>query len=98
MEYSAAIQHQVTPRLSASFSWFRRTWHDLELLDRTLISASDYTSFQAAGPSIAADPDLVAANVIDPSAILTIYNLNSAKRAVFGGKTTIRPPDSPFAR
>src|SRR5437667_6748570 len=84
MEYSAAIQHQLTSRVSVQWAWFHRTWHDLELLDRTLISASDYTSFQAAGPSIAADPDLVAASVIDPSAILTIYNLNSAKRAVFG--------------
>jgi hypothetical protein len=83
-EYSTAIQHQLTPRVSVSWAWYHRVWRNLEVLDRTLISRSDYASFQLPMPSFANDADLVAAGVLNASDILTIYNLNAAKKSVFG--------------
>ena len=42
-EYSAAVQHQLTSRVSVNFGWYRRIWQNLEVSDRELISLGDYT-------------------------------------------------------
>jgi hypothetical protein len=85
-EYSAAVQHQLTPRVSVNLGWYRRVWKNLEISDRELISASDYTAFRVPMPSVANDPDLVEAGVLDPTEMLTVYNLTLAKRGVYGAQ------------
>jgi hypothetical protein len=80
-EYTFGLQRELRPRVSMSLIYYHRVWGDLEVLDHTLISAADYTSFKVAMPSFSNDPTV--AGALDPSEILTIYNLNSAKRSVF---------------
>ena len=52
------------------------------ITDRTQITNADYTSFTTKMPDFSNDPTLI--GVLDPNEILTIYNLNSAKRSVYG--------------
>ena len=92
-EYSAAVQHQLTSRVSMSVAWYRRIWKNLEVSDRELISTADYTSFQVPMPSFANDADLVAPGVLDPAEMLTIYNLNTAKRGVYGAQIVDKNSD-----
>jgi hypothetical protein len=80
-EYTFAVQHEVLPRVSMNIVYYHRWYGDLTFLDRTLISGSDYTSFHVATPGFSNDPTL--AGAIDPTAMLTLYNLNPAKRSVF---------------
>jgi hypothetical protein len=81
MEYTALIQRQVLPRVSASFAWFHRAYHDLVATDHTQVSYANYTSFQVSMPNFSNDPTLT--GVLNPNEVLTIYNLNQAKRGVF---------------
>jgi hypothetical protein len=81
-EYSTAVQHQIASRISVGLAWYHRSWRDLQVTDRTLISTSDYSSFTLPMPSFSTDPTLT--GVLDPNAVLTIYNLNAAKKSVFG--------------
>jgi hypothetical protein len=92
-EYSAAVQHQLTSRVSVNVGWYRRIWKNLEISDRELISRGDYTAFQVPMPGFAADQDLVAAGVLDPAEMLTVYNLNAAKRGVFGAQIVDKNSD-----
>jgi hypothetical protein len=80
-EYTASLQHQVMSGVSVTAAYFHRSYRDLEMTDRTLISLSDYTSFTVPMPSFSIDPTLT--GVLDPSETLTVYNLNSAKRSVY---------------
>jgi hypothetical protein len=87
LEFTAGVQHQVAPRLAVSFMLFKRQIKDIQLTDRTLISGADYTSFTTAIPqsdwnNIAGDPEVAA--VLDRNEIITLYNLNRDKNAVFG--------------
>jgi hypothetical protein len=81
-EYSGAVQHQVTTRVSVGFAWYHRSWRDLQVTDHTLISNTDYSSFTTPMPSFANDATL--SGVLDPNAVMTLYNLNAAKKPVFG--------------
>jgi hypothetical protein len=94
-EYSLGAQHQLLPRMSASLIYYHRVWGDLEILDRTLVNRSDYTSFQAPMPSFSNDPTL--AGVLDPTEVLTLYNLNSAKRTVYSSSQIDRNSSSDSA-
>ena len=80
-EITATISHQLLRRLSVTAGWYHRTYQDLRQMDRTLITTSDYTSFTTPMPDISRDETLV--GVIDPHEVLTVYNLNAAKRSVF---------------
>jgi hypothetical protein len=80
-EITATISHQLLSRLSVTAGWYHRTYQDLRQMDRTLIATSDYTSFTTPMPDISRDATL--AGVIDPNEVLTVYNLNAAKRSVF---------------
>jgi hypothetical protein len=91
-EYSLGAQHQLLPRMSASLIYYHRVWGDLEILDRTLVNRSDYTSFQAPMPNFSNDPTL--AGVLDPTEVLTLYNLNSAKRSVYSSSQIDRNSSS----
>ena len=92
-EYSAAVQHQLTSRVSVNFGWYRRIWRNLEVSDRELISLGDYSAFQLPMPSFANDPDLVAAGVLDPGEMITVYNLSGAKRGVYGAQIVDKNSD-----
>jgi hypothetical protein len=80
-ETSAAVQHQVMTGVSVTVGYYRRTYGELMVTDRTLITNADYTSFTTKMPDFSNDPTL--AGILDANEILTIYNLNSAKRTVY---------------
>ena len=80
-EITATISHQLAPRVSVTAGWYHRTYQDIQQMDRTLISRSDYTSFTTPMPDVSRDATLV--GVIDPTEVLTVYNLVSTKRSVF---------------
>ena len=81
IEMTATISHQLAARVSVTAGWYHRTYQDLRHMDRTLITTSDYTAFTIPMPNISRDATL--AGVIDPTDVLTVYNLNPAKRSVF---------------
>jgi hypothetical protein len=86
-EFTAGVQHQVAPRLAVGAMLFKRRIHNIALMDRSFITEADYTAFQTAIPAsdwnnIARDPNV--ADVLDRNEVLTIYNLNREKNAVFG--------------
>ena len=82
-EITAGVQHQLLSRVSVVAQYYRRTFQDLEMLDRELITTSDYTSFPLPMPDVSRDPQ--AASVLNPAEILTVYNL---KREKVGDYTT----------
>jgi hypothetical protein len=80
-EFTVGIQHQVRPRLAVGGLFIKRQIQNVQLTDRTFITTSDYTPFQVQMPAVT-DPAVAA--VLNPSEMITIYNLNSAKNSVFG--------------
>jgi hypothetical protein len=81
-EITAGVQHQLFSRVSVIGQYYRRTFQDMEILDRELITTSDYTSFQAPLPGdISRDPDV--ASIVSPGQMITIYNLRAAKLPVY---------------
>ena len=69
VEYSVGVDHQLREGLAVSFSWFRRTWGNLESQVNTLVdSTTDFTAFQTVNPQT--------------SQPLTLYNLNRAKQGL----------------
>ncbi|HEV3217993.1 MAG TPA: carboxypeptidase regulatory-like domain-containing protein [Vicinamibacterales bacterium] len=81
-EVTAIVSHQLTSRVSVTAGYYHRTYQDIQLSDRTQITNSDYTSFTIPMPDVSHDPTLTA-SVINPAAVLTVYNLNPAKRSAF---------------
>jgi hypothetical protein len=82
IEFTTGVNHELMPRFAVGAFYYRRNFQNLTSADRFQITESDYTSFTAPMPSVANDPTL--AGLIDPNERLTIYNLNTAKRGVFG--------------
>jgi hypothetical protein len=68
--------------VSVGFAWYHRSWRDLQVTTHTLISNGDYSSFTVPMPSFANDATL--SGVLDPNAVLAVYNLDAAKKSVFG--------------
>ena len=87
-EYTAGIQHELVRGTSVSFNFFRRSYRDFAVTDRTHIFPSDYTSFQVPMPNFSEDPSL--AGVLDPNEMITIYNLNPAKRGLYNTDILVR--------
>jgi hypothetical protein len=54
-EYSASIQHEVTPRVSVDFGYFRRWFGNFAVTDNLALAPSDFTSF---GTVVPLDPRL----------------------------------------
>jgi hypothetical protein len=90
-EITVTGSHQLTSRISVTAGWYHRTYQDLQQLDRTLIATTDYTSFTTPMPDVSRDATLV--GVIDPTEILTVYNLNAAKRSVYNSAQIDRNVD-----
>jgi hypothetical protein len=82
VEVTVGVNHELMPRFAVGAFYYRRNFQNLTSADRFQITDADYTSFQTTMPSVANDPTLN--GLIDPSEVLTIYNLNTAKRSVFG--------------
>jgi hypothetical protein len=81
-EITVGVQHQLFSRVSIIGQYYRRTFQDMEMLDRELISTADYTSFQAPLPAdISRDPEVAA--IVSPGQMVTIYNLRPAKLPVY---------------
>ena len=81
-EITAGVQHQLFSRVSVIGQFYRRTFQDMEMLDRELITHSDYTSFQAPLPAdVARDPEVAA--LVSPGQLVTVYNLNREKLPVY---------------
>ena len=81
-EITFGVQHQLFSRVSIIGQYYRRTFQDMEMLDRELITRTDYTSFQAPLPQdVARDPEVAA--LLTPGQLFTIYNLNPAKLPVY---------------
>jgi hypothetical protein len=68
-------------RVAIGANFFRRTFHNVVSNDRVNITDADYTAFQVRMPDISNDPSL--AGILDPNEMITIYNLNRDKLAVF---------------
>ncbi|MCM3878863.1 MAG: TonB-dependent receptor [Vicinamibacterales bacterium] len=82
-EFTAGVQHQLMPRLAVGAMLYKRQIKNIQYTDRSFISTEDYTAFQTAMPAdVLRDPDVAA--VIDPNALITVYNLNAAKNSVYG--------------
>ena len=80
-EYTVGVQDQVLPRLAVGWMMYKRRVGNIPLSDKTQIAPSDYTSFTTPMPDFSNDPTL--SGVLNPSEILTVYNLNAAKKGVF---------------
>jgi len=90
-EYTTGFQHQLTSRLAVGAMLYKRTVYDIAIADRSQISNADYTAFTIPMPTFANDPSL--SGVLDPAEVLTVYNLNTAKRGVFGAPIVDRSSD-----
>ena len=81
-EITVGVQHQLFPRVSMIAQYYRRTFQDMEMLDRELITHADYTSFPLALPAtVSRDPEV--AEILSPGQIVTVYNLNRTKLPVY---------------
>ena len=50
-EFTAGIQREIISRVSANFSYFRRTFGDLTVVNNTLVAASNYDKFCVTAPT-----------------------------------------------
>jgi hypothetical protein len=83
-EITFGVQHQVMPRLAVGAMLYKRKVGDMAFEDRTLITLSDWTAFQANLPTSDINRDPAVAAVVNPTGTVTVYNLNSAKNSQFG--------------
>jgi Carboxypeptidase regulatory-like domain len=89
-EYTVGVQHQVMPRLAVGALFIKRTIRNIQLTDRTFITADDYTPFQVRMPAIT-DPSVAA--VLDPNEMITVYNLNQSKNTLYNQGLVDRSSD-----
>jgi hypothetical protein len=69
IEYSLSVVRQVIPGVSVTGAWYRRDTYNLTQQLNTLVSVSDYASFQTPNP-------------LNNGEMVTIYNLNKAKQGL----------------
>jgi hypothetical protein len=79
-EFSAGVQHEIIPRLSASVSYFRRVYGNFNLQDNEALGPADFTEFSVTVPT---DPRLALSGQ-------TIGGIFDQNRAVVN-RNTIKP-------
>ncbi len=67
LAFTAGIEHEIRPGVSARFQWFRRSSHNQEFSDNRLRSFADYTPFRWVAPS---------------GEVITSFSLNPAAAAL----------------
>ena len=50
-EFSAGVQHEIVPRVSASFGWFRRIQGNFFITDNEAFGRGDFTQFSVVAPT-----------------------------------------------
>jgi Carboxypeptidase regulatory-like domain len=56
-EFSGAVQHELLPRVSVNFAYFRRIYGNFSVTDNTLVGPQDYTQYCVTEPSDPRLPD-----------------------------------------
>ena len=76
-EFSTGVQHQIIPRLSASFGYFRRIQGNFFVLDNEAYGPNDFTEFSVTAPTNARLPQSgqVVTGFLDPIAIRAPQNV-----------------------
>ena len=65
---SLGVEHQLRPGLGVTFMWYHRAWNNLMRTDNDLVTLADYSPVDVVSP-------------LDGS-VITVYNLNPAKRGL----------------
>ena len=65
---SLGVEHQLLPGLGLTFMWYHRDWKNLFRTDNDLVTSADYAAVDIVSP-------------LDGS-VITVYNLNAAKRGL----------------
>jgi hypothetical protein len=69
IEYTLSVVRQIIPGVSVTGAWYRRDTYNLTQQLNTLVSVSDYASFQTPSP-------------LNTGEMVTIYNLDKAKQGL----------------
>jgi hypothetical protein len=56
-EFSGAVQHELFPRVSVNFAYFRRIYGNFSVTDNTLVGPQDYNSYCVSEPADARLPN-----------------------------------------
>jgi hypothetical protein len=56
-EFSASVQHEVAPRVSVDFGYFRRWFGNFAVTDNLALAATDFTAFSTTVPADSRLPD-----------------------------------------
>ena len=78
-EFSAGIQQEISPRLSASITYFRRIYGNFLVTDNTATTAADYTQYNLTVPTDSRLPT--------SGQTLTYYDVNPALKSGASGLT-----------
>ena len=75
IETALGVQHQLLPRLAVFGGWFHREFYNQEAQRNSSLTAADWTPFQVANP-------------IGTGEMITLFNLNPAKAALYASNLT----------
>jgi len=79
-EFSAGIQQQISPRISAGVTYYRRIYGNFLVTDNTATTAADYTQYSLSVPTDARVPT--------SGQTLTYYDVNPVLKSGASGLTT----------
>jgi hypothetical protein len=71
-EYSAAVQHELMPKVSVTGGYYRRKYYNLRISDNLNLAPSDWNSFNIVGPTDPRFPN-------GGGETITMYSLNANK-------------------